>query len=103
MPTRQGTTEAERIRRAFDCRLPLDHLSDEDYEELKWDVAMLTFEDVVKWLPLLLIHEIESPEASNGDALVYLLDGNLGGSRTEEAESRRARKREVLDRFSRKQ
>ena len=93
-------SDAERIRRAFSCRLPLATLSEDDYRDLKYELASLRSEDVIKWLPLLLIHEIETPESGSGDSLVYLLDGNLSGRRSQTADVQRKDARALLETFT---
>jgi hypothetical protein len=81
------------IRDAFHCALPLNSLP-LSFEEMNGEIARFNSQDARKYLPLLLIKELENPERtpdSNGDLLVYFLDGYLQGR------SRYAASRAVLE------
>ena len=69
----------KKIREAFACSLPLDTLSNDQYDDLNSGINRLDDASVKKYLPLLLIREMNLQYkyalSGSGDHLIYFLDG----------------------------
>ena len=69
-----------RIRKAFACNAPLSTPLPYDFSEMNHKISRYANSYVRKYLPLLLIKEMESEQrspTSTGDHLIYFLDGYL--------------------------
>ncbi|MCD4779487.1 MAG: hypothetical protein K8S27_02910 [Candidatus Omnitrophica bacterium] len=69
----------KKIREVFACSLPMDALSDDQYDDLNSGINRLDDASVKKYLPLLLIREMnlhyKYALSGTGDQLIYFLDG----------------------------
>jgi hypothetical protein len=77
-------------------------LSREEISDLKWSLVSLDAESVKELLPIALVDEI-SCLPKDGDALVYLLDGNMSSRGTRDRATMLASRRQVLETFTREQ